>query len=142
MKVTVGRYEEGFLLGGKFMAKGKSLLLGFIIGGTVSAIATLLSTPSSGRDFRKRVKDQSNEWKEILINLKQDSIRLKDQIAETSKEGVALIKNLTQDMKQSIEEWKEAVEPHQENIHKYLEEIEQTLQELENKVKNRESLDH
>lgn len=34
------------------MANGKSLILGIMVGGTVSAAATLLSTPSSGRDFR------------------------------------------------------------------------------------------
>src|SRR5690625_7483096 len=96
------------------MAKGKSLLLGFMIGGTVSAIATLLSTPSSGRELRENIKDQSNEWKEMLTNLKDDGLRLKKQLEETSKEGVELVKNLTKEMKESIEEWKVAVEPHQE----------------------------
>ena len=98
------------------MSRSKSLLLGFIIGGTVSAAATLLSTPSSGRDLRDRVKEQSLEWKEMLDNLFQDIMNLKDQIAKTSKEGVALINDLTQEMRSSIEEWKIAIEPNQENI--------------------------
>src|SRR5690625_5964923 len=86
------------------MAKGKSLLLGFVIGGTVSAIATLLSTPSSGKDLRDRVKYQSSEWKEMIMNLRLDGLRLKNQLAETSKEGAALVKALTQDMKKRSEE--------------------------------------
>lgn len=117
------------------MAKGKSLLLGFVIGGTVSAIATLLSTPSSGKDLRDRVKYQSSEWKEMIMNLRLDGLRLKNQLAETSKEGTALVKALTQDMKKSVEEWKVAVEPHQDNIHEYLEQIELSLKDLEEKVK-------
>src|SRR5699024_976891 len=51
-----------------------------------------------------------------------------------SKEGVALINELTEEMKSSVEEWKEAVEPHQENIYQYLEEIETSIKELEEKM--------
>ena len=41
------------------MANTKSLILGILVGGTVSVAATLLSTPESGRDMRGRVKTQS-----------------------------------------------------------------------------------
>lgn len=120
------------------MSRSKSLLLGFIIGGTVSAAATLLSTPSSGRDLRDRVKEQSLEWKEMLDNLFQDIMNLKDQIAKTSKEGVALINDLTQEMRSSIEEWKIAIEPNQENIKEYLEQIEASIKDLEQKINEKE----
>lgn len=116
------------------MSRGNSLLLGFVVGGAVSAVVTLLSTPTSGKELRGQVKQQSLEWKEVADNLIQDALRLKDQIAKTSKEGVALINNLTQEMKQSIEEWKLTVEPHQENIHEYLEQIQASLKDLEEKV--------
>src|SRR5690625_1618317 len=86
------------------MGKGKSLLVGFIIGGTISAATTLLSTPTSGRVLRERIKEQSMEWKDMADKLLQDALRLKDQIAQTSKEGVALINNLTQEMQKSVEE--------------------------------------
>lgn len=115
--------------------KVKSLLLGFVVGGTVSAAATLLSTPTSGKELRSNLKTQTNEWKEMFAQLAQDSMRLKDQLAETSKEGTALVKNLTKEMKKSVEEWKVAVEPHQDNIHDYLEQIEASLKELEDKIK-------
>ncbi|MGP4106592.1 YtxH domain-containing protein [Virgibacillus sp. L01] len=117
------------------MANGKSLFLGIMVGGTVSAAATLLSTPSSGRDLRYRAKEQGLEWKSMLENIKLDGLRLKKQISETSKEGAALIKELTQEMKSSVQEWKGTVEPHQENIHEYLEQIESSLKDLETKLK-------
>lgn len=119
------------------MSRTKSFLFGFMIGGAASAMATLLSTPASGRDLREKVVNQSMEWKEMADNLLKDALRLKDQITETSKEGVTLINNLTQEMKNSVEEWKVAVEPHQENIHGYLEQIELSLKELEEKVKSK-----
>lgn len=118
------------------MSRTKSFLLGFMIGGVASATATLLTAPSSGKELRGKIVDQSLEWKEMADSLLQDALRLKDQIAETSKEGVTLINNLTQEIKSSVEEWKDAVEPHQENIHDYLEQIELSLKDLEEKVKN------
>ncbi|HLQ73270.1 MAG TPA: YtxH domain-containing protein [Bacillota bacterium] len=118
------------------MSKSKSILIGFCIGGAISAATVLLSTPSSGKHIRKKIKDQGLEWKEAFNNLTQEAVKLKNQITKTSKEGIALINELTDEMKTSVEEWKTAVEPHQENIHKYLEEIETSLQELEVKIKN------
>ncbi|WP_188455223.1 YtxH domain-containing protein [Virgibacillus oceani] len=122
------------------MTKGKSLLLGFVVGGVVSATATLLSTPASGKELRIRAKEQGVEWKHMLENLKRDGMRLKNQIAETSKEGAALIKDLTQEMKTSVQDWRNSVEPHQKNIEKYLEQIESSLKDLEEKVKKDSSI--
>ena len=116
------------------MSRGKSLLLGLIVGGAAGAVTTLLSTPSSGRELRENVKLQSLEWKDMADNLLQDALRLKDQISKTSKEGVSLINDLTQEMKKSVDEWKVAVSPHQENIHEYLEQIQKSLKDLEEKV--------
>ncbi len=123
------------------MSKGKSILIGFVVGGTISAATTLLTTPSSGRELRYKVKQQSIEWKKIVDDIIQDGLRLKDQIAKTSKEGVALINDLTQEMKTSVEEWKNTIEPHQENIHEYLEQIESSIKDLEAKIneKNQEA---
>ena len=116
------------------MSKGKSILLGILVGTTASAVATLLTTPSSGKDVRVRIKDQSFEWKDAIDEMIQDGWKLKDQIAKTSKEGAALINDLTQEMKTSIEEWKIAVEPNQDNLHDYLEQIETSIKDLEAKL--------
>lgn len=116
------------------MSKGKSIALGFIVGGTISAAAALLTTPTSGRELRYQIKQQSIEWKRIVDDIIEDGLRLKDQIAKTSKEGVALINELTEEMKTSVEEWKSAIEPHQENIYEYLEQIEASIKELEDKI--------
>ncbi|WP_085992790.1 YtxH domain-containing protein [Oceanobacillus senegalensis] len=117
------------------MSRAKSLVFGLIVGGAVSASVALLTTPSSGRELRNRVKDQSVDLRELFYHLKEDGLRLKNQLTETSKESAVLIKDLTQDIKQSVEDWKQTVEPHQENIHTYLEQIESSLKDLEEKVK-------
>jgi len=117
-----------------FMTKGKSLLLGAFVGGAVGATITLLSTPYSGKELRKNIKQQGIEWKTALEKLKTNSLRLKEQISQTSKEGAILMKELTQDMKSSMIQWKNTVEPHRDNIHEYLEQIESSLKDLEEKV--------
>src|SRR5690625_205910 len=116
------------------MSKAKSILFGLLIGGTVSASVTLLATPSSGKDLRRRIAQQSAELKQIAEDIIREGLYLKDQIAKTSKEGVALINELTTEMKTSVEEWKTAIEPHQENIHDYLEQIESSIKDLEAKI--------
>lgn len=117
------------------MSKSKSFTLGFFFAGTVSAATALVLTPASGKDLRNKVVDQGAEFKKIAEDLIQNALKLKDQIAKTSKEGAALISELTDEMKTSIEDWKEAVEPHQENIYDYLEQIEASINDLEEKLK-------
>lgn len=117
------------------MSKTKSFLLGIAVGGVVSATATLFTAPLSGKDMRLRAKQQGSEWMELLESVKRDGLKLKNQITQTSKEGAAMIKELTQEIKTSISEWKDSVEPHQEKIQEYLEQIETSLKELEEKVK-------
>src|SRR5690625_5710423 len=92
------------------MSRGKSLLLGFLVGGTVSAAVTLLSAPTSGKKLRGQIKEQSKDWKETIDDLVQNGLKLKEQITETSKEGIALVNELTQEMKASVEEWKATVD--------------------------------
>src|SRR5690625_2971125 len=96
------------------MSRGKSFAVGFFLAGTVSAATALILTPASGRDLRNKVKEQGVELKKIADDIIQDGLKLKDQIAKTSKEGVALINDLTEDMRTSVEEWKQAIEPRSE----------------------------
>ncbi len=123
------------------MSRGKSFVTGFFVASTVSAAAALILTPASGRDLRGKVKDQGLEWKKVAEDIIQDALKLKDQIAKTSKEGVALINELTEEMKISVEEWKNAVEPHQDNIFEYLEQIESSIKDLEDKIQKQKSED-
>ncbi|KAB8139026.1 YtxH domain-containing protein [Gracilibacillus oryzae] len=117
------------------MINAKSLFFGIIVGGAISATATLLSAPKSGKDLRYDVKHKGDEAIQAIKHLKEDGFDLKEQITQTSKEGAALIKDLSADVKQSIESWKQTVEPHQKNIQKYLNQIEKSLKELEEKTK-------
>lgn len=116
------------------MSKGKYIVIGFFVGGTISAAAALLTTPTSGREVRVKVKEQGTEILGLVEDLVEDGMRLKDQIAKTSKEGITVITELTEDIKNAVEDWKESINPNQDNIEKYLEQIEASIKELEEKV--------
>ncbi|MBM7541505.1 MULTISPECIES: YtxH domain-containing protein [Amphibacillus] len=113
------------------MTNSKSLLLGILAGGVVSAAATLLSAPKSGQETREDIKNHAESVKHSLEKVKVSGKVLSDQIINTSKEGAALIKELSADMKHSVESWKNTIEPHQKNIQLYLTQIEDRLKELE-----------
>lgn len=116
------------------MANGKSIVLGVLFGSIVGASVSLLTTPQSGEDFRGKVKDQSSRLKELVQQLQVEGSRLKDQITRTSREGAALMKDLSQDIRTSVESWKETIEPHQENLQEHLQQIEESIKELEEKM--------
>src|SRR5699024_8318677 len=121
------------------MSRGKSFAVGFFLAGTVSAAPALILTPASRRVLRHTVKEQGSELKQIAEDSIQDGLKLKCQIAKTTKEGVALMKDLTEDMRTAVEEWKQAIEPHQDNIFDYLEQIESSIKDLEEKIQKQES---
>ncbi|WP_138419774.1 YtxH domain-containing protein [Aquibacillus sediminis] len=120
------------------MTNGKSLLLGFLVGGVISSAATLLSTPKSGKELRNQAKLRGEDVIQTFDKLKEEGSQLTTQIAQTSKEGASLIKDLSFEMKDSIESWKKTIEPHQKNIQKYLTQIEESLKELEEKTQNKD----
>ena len=74
------------------------------------------------------------ELKVSLEHVKENGKELSEQIINTSKEGVQLIKELSLDVKDSIESWHATIQPHQKNIQSYLKQIEERLNELENQT--------
>lgn len=116
------------------MAKGKSLLLGFLAGGIISGAVALFNAPKSGKETRADLKKQAVELKVSLEHVKENGKELSEQIINTSKEGVQLIKELSLDVKDSLESWHATIQPHQKNIQYYLKQIEERLNELENQT--------
>jgi len=117
------------------IASGKSLLLGALFGTIVGASVTLLTTPTSGEELRNKIKEQSERLRDLMQEIRENGLDLKNQLSRTSKEGIALLKDLSQDIKLSVESWKETIGPHQDNIQEHLKQIEESLKELEDKMK-------
>lgn len=114
--------------------KAKSLLIGFIIGGTLAGISTLLAAPASGGDTRKRIQAKKECFQNQLVELNKKLVRIKDSAIFASKEGKKEISAFSSDIKSSISKWKADILPHQQELQKELQEIETALQELEKNI--------
>src|SRR5690625_6911046 len=102
------------------MARGKSLLLGLFVGGVVSAGVTLLNAPKSGKESRADIKNQVDELKCRIENLKEDCKELSEQFINVSKESAKIIKDLTVYLKVYEESMKNTIVSYYQYIIFYL----------------------
>ncbi|WP_347861234.1 YtxH domain-containing protein [Salimicrobium sp. PL1-032A] len=117
------------------MVQVKPFILGIVSGGAAGALYVLLSAPSSGKEFRSNAVQKSKELSNVLNGFNEEGHQFKDQVTQTSKETLSLIRHLSEDISTSIEGWKRTIAPHQKNIQNYLEQIEESLADLEEKAK-------
>lgn len=119
------------LIGVVNMSKNKSMFCGLLIGGLVGGIATLLVTPSSGKDLRGQLQLNREKLEETLHKLKSESMALKNQLALTAKEGKEIVKDVSTDLKRSISQFQKEIEPHKNHLQKEIEEVEIKIKQLE-----------
>lgn len=113
------------------MAKNNSLLLGLIVGGVIGSVATLLSTPSSGKEFRGQINLSREQLENLLAQLKRESKALKDQLIKTAQESSGIVKDVSFDLKKTIQQFQQDIEPHKNDLMKEIEEIDQKIKQLE-----------
>jgi gas vesicle protein len=113
------------------MSKNKSLFCGFIVGGIIGGIATLLATPSSGKDMRGQLTINRKILEETIQQLKAESIALKNQIVITAKESSGVVKEVSTDLKRTINQFQKEIEPHKKDLQKEIEEVELKIKQLE-----------
>jgi gas vesicle protein len=116
------------------MMKMKSLLIGFVTGAIVAGTATILSTPSSGRNLRIRLQNSKDELLATAEELLTKIYEIKNEAlaaAQLSKESIMLF---ISDVQFLIEDWKREMEPSKTELVKHIQEIETSLKELEDLI--------
>jgi gas vesicle protein len=114
--------------------KGKSFLIGFLIGGVSASISTLLTAPKSGEDTRNSLKESKETVLKQLRELKDNLKGLNQGIRAASSEGTETLKDFVLDIKHTVSNWQQEIKPHQRELQKELEEIERSIQELESEL--------
>lgn len=71
----------------------KGLLIGFLVGGTVGAIAALLTTPRSGKELRRNIKTKSKEYLDEADNYFKETKNKATQMFDEVKRKYALVIN-------------------------------------------------
>jgi len=113
------------------MTKRKSLFLGLLVGGLAGSAVALLTAPKSGNELQETLKTNSKKVKETLGTLKTESVQLKNQIVQASKEGAIIFKDFSKDIKTSVDTWKKEIEPNKTKILDEIKNIEESIQQLE-----------
>lgn len=111
--------------------KIKHFLYGFLIGGAVASVSTLLSAPAPGRETRDSFKQSKDTWLKQLSELKDSLIDLKNASINASKEGKTQVSHFISEINDSIASWKDGVNPHQVELQKEISEIEAAIRQLE-----------
>lgn len=118
---------------------GKSLMLGFLAGGAIAGIATLLSAPATGEETRKKLAANKNIALAELKELKHRLFEIKDSISVASLEGKSVFADFIQDIKLALNEWKTETAPIKQELANELKELEQTIAELEKNLSPHQS---
>ena len=117
------------------MANKNSLLFGLVVGGVIGSIATLLSTPSSGKELRGQLNLNRKQLEDLLHQLKNESKALKEQLIKTVKDGSVVMKEVSSDLKKTVEQFQQEIEPHKNDLMKEIEEIDMKIKNLEQTLK-------
>lgn len=116
------------------MKSTKSLLYGVLIGSVIGGVSILLSTPTSGREFRRSLKKNQSQITNSLTQVVYEGKALTEQISKSASHAVSTISEVSSDIKDSINHWKKEIEGNQKNIQKELLEIESALEKLEKAI--------
>ena len=111
--------------------KASSVIKGFIVGWAVASVATLLTTPMSGKELRKKItkslEDLQENGTELIANINELTERVLTTVAVSSEKVAPIIDSI----RVSVEEWKKDTAPHREKIQAQLHEIETSMEQLE-----------
>lgn len=113
----------------------KHFLLGFFVGGATLTACTLLAAPTSGRETRQVIKNQTKTWLKYLSEINESLRDLNESIKSATFESTDNIRSFITDLTTAVTDWKRKIEPHQKEIITELEAIELSIKTLESQIK-------
>lgn len=116
------------------MSKSKALFYGILVGGIAAGVSTLLAAPSSGKDLRRSLRENSDTFKDTFNKLKSEGMAVKDQIKRIAEESKNVVPDVSNDLKVAVKEWQTGIELHKKNIENEIMSLEESIQTLENTV--------
>ncbi|MCC5802954.1 YtxH domain-containing protein [Rossellomorea vietnamensis] len=112
----------------------KSLAYGLLIGGVVGGVASLLTSPSSGKEIRAQIKDKKDDWTVVIEDMKGHIGELKESIGTLSQEGKETVLQLSKDLQASFKQWQASTEPNNQRLQEEIQSIQRTIEELEKSI--------
>ncbi|MFC7784840.1 MULTISPECIES: YtxH domain-containing protein [unclassified Rossellomorea] len=112
----------------------KSLAYGLLIGGVVGGVASLLTSPSSGKEIRAQIKDKKDDWTGVIEEMKLHIGELKESIGTLSQEGKETVLQLSKDLQASFKQWQASTEPNNRRLQEEIQSIQRTIEDLERSI--------
>ncbi|MGM0863995.1 MAG: YtxH domain-containing protein [Bacillota bacterium] len=112
----------------------KSLAYGLLIGGVVGGVASLLTSPSSGKEIRAQIKDKKDDWTGVIDEMKVNIGELKESIGTLSQEGKETVMQLSKDLQASFKQWQALTEPNNRRLQEEIQSIQRTIEDLEKSI--------
>ncbi|CAN7474067.1 YtxH domain-containing protein [Rossellomorea sp. LjRoot5] len=112
----------------------KSLAYGLLIGGVVGGVASLLTSPSSGKEIRAQIKDKKDDWTVVIEEMKGHIGELKESIGTLSQEGKETVLQLSKDLQASFKQWQASTEPNNQRLQEEIQSIQRTIEALEKSI--------
>ena len=110
---------------------GKRVLLVFFAGAVVAGVGTLLFAPTSGKNLRKNIVENKEDFQEIFVEIKSKINQMKQETVSATHVSKEVISVFISEVKDLIQSWKKEIEPHKNEIQFRIKEIENALGELE-----------
>ncbi|WP_100371929.1 YtxH domain-containing protein [Bacillus sp. FJAT-45037] len=108
----------------------KSLLTGITVGATIAGVTTLLSTPTSGKEIQECCKTNFDKLRNGLNQFGADTAALKEQVNETTQLSIQSIKEVSTEVKDSIEDWKRDVQPSIDQLRQDTEDLQKRVEKM------------
>jgi gas vesicle protein len=131
---------KGIIMPSNINAKG--FLIGFIAGGTIGTIITLLTNPKSGKEFRSDIKQKSGEYfdeaDKYFVGIKNKTSQM---IAEAKRKYALVIQDIKSKPEDILNDVEQNIRKAEEKINDVLyagkEETESKTEKLKSSVKSK-----
>ena len=114
--------------------KASTFFIGLATGLAAGAVATLFTTPQSGKDLRTSVKSTSSDWKERMSEVKEKVNDLKESVAALSAETKTQVPAAMDELKKSMETWQHNTVPAKEHLQLEILAIQKSIEELQKSI--------
>ncbi|WP_042476668.1 YtxH domain-containing protein [Bacillus ndiopicus] len=114
--------------------KAKPFLIGLTAGIVGGAIATILSTPQSGKELRTNITNFSANAKERLNDVNFKTKNTKQSLKNLSNEVKNNIPQIIKELSQSLTSFKQQIEPETALLKQEIEGLQKSISEIEQNV--------
>lgn len=108
----------------------KSLLTGLLVGSTLSAIITLLTTPKSGKEIQRTCKENATKVQKGIQLFVEDSKEFTNQLKHTSSISKQAVAHVGSEIKDSVTDWKTDITPTLNLLKEDIEALQKKIQQV------------